>query len=1059
MTVTNVATGVRNSVVTNRQGLYSFPSLLPGTYDLQVSARGFATRLEPQVTLAAQATRQVSVTLNVGGNVQEATVAARPPTLNLNNASLASEVPTTALNNLPVMGQAIYGLMLVMPGVTGTGLLQTSPNTGNTIYNNGIQPQIFAGGQSDESNLFTLNGANITATPVGGSANAIPLPDSVAEMRVSTNNYDAQYGGNTGAVVNVATKSGANQLHGDLYEYHIDNRLSSRSILQSTPGSFVPFRSNEFGGTVGGPIKRNRLFYFGSLDVLRSSGAAGYTVTVETPQFADFVATKFPNTIAATLLKKYGPSPNLALSNVLTLQQYYAIAPGNFYPTLASAEALGFPANLPTVGTGTFTPSGVNNGRQYTGRLDTYFNQQNDHASFYIARAVSPGVSQDPRPAFDGTSYGNSLTLNVNETHVISPEAVNESDLGFSRPVGGVNNPASALAVPGISVGGIYGYGGNGGFEFSPGDFEQNSYQWNDMVTMIEGRHSIKVGAGFRRWEDNANFTGIYQRGDYGFSNLIDFSQDQPFDSYWQGANPATGGPASQVRDYRGTDADVFINDSWKATAHLSINAGLRWEFFSDPTEAHGQQQNFLFGPGADFTQRVANGRAALVTGLYSHARRNDFAPRFGFSWNPAGWSRWVLRGGVGVFFDRPENQIYTDNRTDPPLFTLPNFGVPYGTPVAYGLCTPTSVYNVNCPTNPLLKQITLNAQGGIEAPVNGVEALIPETLYGTTAVFQTAYTENWNFGVQYQLADGLVAEADYIGDVGRHLYLSTDVNRIAGDVDPMTGALTRPNPNFNDIELSMPVGYSSYNGLSLGLHGRVRGVTLAGYYTWSRALDLCSSHLEGNCSIAELNNIAGSWGPADFNAAQHVGAYAVWDVPRLAHAGVLAAALDGWQANTVVTLQSGLPFSAVCGAGWALASTGANCDYNYDGYGADRPSLAGPLAMNARNENDYLNTGLFPAGTGQFGTEFVAPPPGQEGNVSRNAFHGPGLANVDFGLNKRFRASERWTVQIGAQAFNLFNRVNLGQVDGNINDASFGKVTNIAGNPRTIQLLAKILF
>ncbi len=1054
VTATNAATAVSLKTTTNSRGFYSFPSLLPGNYSVTVSASGFETLEQNNVPLHAQESQQLSVQLKLGMTTKTVTVNAAPAALNLNEASLSQIVPTNALTVLPMMGQAILSLTTVAPGVTGTGTLQNSPNTSNDVFNSNVAPAVNAGGRSTESNLFTLNGSNITATPVGGTANAMPLPDSVSEMRISTNNYDAAYGGNAGMVVNVETKSGSNQFHGDLFEYHTDSGIDSRNVFQSTPGSYFPFRRNEFGGTIGGPILKDRLFGFFSIDDLQSSGASSGVFAFETPQFASFVQSQFPNSIAAKLLKNYGPQPNIALSNVETLAQYYKSNPGFFYPTIQSAQALGFSPNMPAVGTGAFTPLGTRTGLQWTVRPDLYFNQQKDHLFFYLNRTTETSAIEDPRPGFNGTSPSNGLTMNLDEVHTFSSNIINESSLGFYRPYGAVLNPPSALDVPGVTVNGIWGWGGNGGFEFSPGDFVQNTYEWNDIVTMIKGAHTLKVGFGYRRFEDNANFTGIYQRGDYFFNNLVDFSQDKPFSSTFQAVDPSTGLPTSQVRGYRGTESDTFVNDAWKATPNLTLNLGLRWDYFGNPYEAHGQQENFIFGPGNDFVQRLASGSAQVVPNLFQSARWNNLAPRFGFAWNPHFASKFVLRGGFGIFYDRPENQVYTNNRTNPPLFAVPNFGIPTGTPIAYGLCNATSTFNLNCPENPVLNQVKLTPTNGIEAPINGVETLIPVTVTGTTRQFPDAYSENWNLGVQYALTNETIAEVDYIGDVGRHFYLSTDINRVP--LDNVNGLLKRPNPNFADIELSMPVANSNYNALSMGLrHTASHGMTFSAYYTWSHSFDLCSILAQGACVIPNFQNIQSNYAPSDFDARHHVAGLLTWDIPTRFQAGTLRGRVfNNWQLGTVTTLQSGLPFSVVCAAGFP------NCDYNLDGYSPDRPSVTGPvkLAGGTPGEQQYLS-GIFPPGSGQFGTQFFAPPKGQEGNLGRNTFRGPGLADVDFSFDRRFVIHENLNLEFGAQAFNLFNRVNLGNVDGGMTDTTFGQVTSVLGNPRTIQFVAKFLF
>jgi hypothetical protein len=1063
VSATNTATNVTETTTTDSRGYYAFPSLPLGDYVLRVEKQGFQTLVQSNITLHAQVMQQLSPVLQVGNVTETVTVTSAPPPLDYASASMAQLVPTNAVASLPLLGLLPYDLLTVAPGVTGAGTLGGTVNTTNDVVANGQYLNINAGGRSYESNLFMINGSNTTDTPVGGSAAAAVLPDALAEMRVSTNDYDAQYGGQAGMIVNLSSKSGTNQYHGDLFEYHMDNALSSRNVFQSNPASVYAWRRNEFGGTFGGPIVKHRLFFFGSLDELRTNGASSGVYTFETPEFASFVASQFPNSIAANLVKNYPYQSGITLSNVETLSEYYQNYPGYYYPTLASAEALGFSPDLPVLGIGAWTPKGPRHGYNWTIRPDYFFNQQKDHLYYYAQRSSDVRANEDPRPAFEGTGTYFTDAMNLNEVHTFSPSVINESVLGYYRTFGGETAPSSALKIPGVAVGGIWGFD-SGGYPFAPANYVQNVTNWNDMITIIKGAHTFKMGYGIRRWEDNANFTGPYTIPYYYMVNLVDFSQDVPYQSSEQGIDPETGQSTSQVRGYRATEQDVFVNDSWKVKPDLTVSLGLRWDYFGNPFEATNKQENFLFGSGSDFEERVANGTAAVVPALYANARHDNFAPRVGFSWNPSLAKKFVLRGGFGIFYDRPSNQIYTNNRANMPLFAVPTFGVPTGTPVRYGYCTPTSTYNVSCPENPLVSQVSVNSSGGLIVPINGVETPIPTEQFGTTRQFPVAYSENWNFGVQYLISSNLVGEVDYIGDVSRHNYMSTDINRIDGDENPTTGQLTRPNPNFADVELSQPVANSNFNALSIGLRrNAAKGVTLSAYYTWSRAFDYCSDYLQSNCGIPDISDIRANYAPANFDVHHHLAGYATWEIPAVwtSNSG-LSRVFSHWKLSGVATLQSGMPFTATCNAGFS-----AGCDYNLDGYGNDRPNRVGSVqfASNYPSRHSY-ETGIFQPGSGQFGTQFYAPngygTPSyvpQEGNLGRNTFRGPGLADVDFGIGRNFPFAERYSLEFGGQAFNLFNRVNLGGPDGGMADPTFGMSTGILGNPRAFQFFAKVHF
>ena len=461
----------------------------------------------------------------------------------------------------------------------------------------------------------------------------------------------------------IVTKSGTNQLHGSLFEYHTNNKLTARNEFQNAPnpitGRILPvFRRNEFGGSVGLPIRKDHTFVFGSWDELNSSQAVGSLATVEAPQFTDFMKANFPNRIAAGLLTSYPAqvAPNAPPRTVSDVMQSSGLG------ACAGTNALGMPCNMPLLQTGVLSASAPRDGRQWNIRVDQIFGNGMDrlYANFYRMTVISNSISV--RPAFTTSPPAETDFANLNYTHTFSPSFINVAAFGFTRNYG--ESPLNHPSVPAINISGLSGFGGGWG----PAGFVQNDFHWRDLASFNRGSHSFKAGFDIYRDQDNAPFTGPTLRPSFSFANIFDFAQDKPFAEDNINFDPRNGGPPFQDYGFRSTTYGFFVQDDWKVRSNLTLNLGLRWDFSGNPTMNVNRLTNIELGPGNTFQERIAGAKVIPVDKMFSNLKIAHLAPRFGFAWDPTKTGKISVRGGWGIFYDRWPNKVWSDTtRGNPP--------------------------------------------------------------------------------------------------------------------------------------------------------------------------------------------------------------------------------------------------------------------------------------------------------------------------------------------------------------------------------------------------------
>jgi hypothetical protein len=1045
------STGIERTVETSESGYFRISSLPAATFTITIRAGGFKTT-QQEVTLEVAQIRTLNLALELGAQTAEVVVTTEAPQIESAQASVSNQIDKRRVADLPLVGRNFYTLVVLTPGVTGlpSGGGQAYAQATGDVFSAEYGVNLNGNGQRAESNGFLVDSANVGATPRGGVTNVNPAADTVQELRVSVNNYSAEYGRNSSVLVNVVTKNGTNDFHGSLGLFHTNNRLQARTFTQTE----VPvFRRNEANWTFGGPIVKNKTHFFAGMDILRSGVGTGFQARAVTPNFIDFMRQRFPNNISTFVMTTF--LDQLQASRVeQTAGDVLAGKDIDCGSELITTRLGQMPCNFPMTKVGSFEQTLPRDGIQWNARVDHQFNNGKDriYGNFYrttnqLVTFGTPSVYPDfttIQPQY--TNYGN-----LSHTHIFSPNLLNEMAFGATRAYG--EAPLAHGEIPLLNVPGIAAYGTG----FSDATFIQNNFEWRDMMSYNRGSHSFKFGFRYAKddaWKGGAKFANVFTRPQFTFNDLFDFAADDPFSESNIGFNPQTG--ENKGVDFRPyfTSLGTFFNDDWKARPNLTITLGLRWEAFYAPGDYDDFFTRMEFQGGNSFQERIANA-ASINAPPLKGTDLNNFAPRIGVAWDPTREGKMSIRAGVGVFYDRFAGQFFHDAQTFAPVFGLATAqkNTPPVVPV-YGLSA-TKQGPWQFPVIPNLR-VGLDPKGGLLGVADELSNADPE--------MRTQYSINWSLAVQYAFARDYVIETAYIGSVGRKLYQEYDVNRFNGDL--LDGKLDRLNPNFGVIGYAQANGSSSYHGGTVSVKKRfTKGLDFQAGYTFGKAIDTASSFGRG-LNIYDPLRLFLNRGRADFDVRHKVASSIVYDIPAPRSLDRL---LGGWQIGAITILQSGPPFTVTCGQAFNLGPEDPNnpnsriinrgCDFNADGRSGDplnTPAFGNSLSGLERS--DYMSPNrIFKK------EDFPTPGLGQLGNLGRNTFPSPGFANTDLILAKKtkipwFLGKEGANLLFRAEFFNLFNRVNLDRPVGDWFSSAFGTSTRAFG-ARNVQFGLKIEF
>ena len=1025
---------IATKAVSGSSGEFLFSPVRIGKYELKASKVGFSSVVRSNLSLDVQQRMRVDLTLQVGSVGQSIDVTAESPLLETGTSSVGQVIANKSITELPLNGRDYQQLAVMTSGAVPTGQTSRSPSDFSA---NGTRPL---------SNNFLLDGVDNNSYVLDlqsfSSESMAPSIDALQEFKVQNNNFSAEFGRYGGAVINATIKSGANQFHGVLFEFLRNSALDANNFFNNRAGrDLPPFRQNQFGGTLGGPILRNRLFFFGSYQGTRI--AQGVTAVSVVPT-ANERSGIFSSPVYDPATTRPNPNGSGFIRDLFPGNQI----PANRFDAVGLKLLNTYPLpNVPSSsGNYILNPGNRLTGDQYDNRVDFNISA----SDLFFARyslSDSTGISPGPLPApasgqpqsAESPTTANSAA--IGETHTFSPRIVNEIRAGLNRldtqrlpqvreriiEQFGFQGIPFYSDITGLPAIGVTGYQSLGENSTLPNVKLSQVIQITDGVSIIQGRHSVKVGVDLRYIQSNA-FTPSNTRASLGFSGAFTQNPQSRAATGSGVADLLLGIPSSAglntptVGNLRQRYYGFYLQDDWQVTRKLALNLGLRWDLSSPFWDHHDRMSNFIVERSSpDFGKFVLAGSRgdSIENRALVQFDKTDFSPRFGFAYRPA--AKLVVRGAYGLF------------NVGTPLLGINarlSFNPPFNAGYNYTSDQTLPKFNIATAFPPDALNLTLNQVN------RSIVSFDPNMTNG--------YLHEWNLGVEDEFLPNLLATVTYSASAGHHLPNTRNINQPrpgAGAIQPRS-----PFPQFVNISRFESDSNSIYNSLQAKLERRfASGLTFLLAYTWSHFIDNAQPILDLNGSgIQDSLNMAAERGNSNYDVRHRlVTSYAYelpWGAGRrfLTRKGVIGAIAGGWQLNGILSLQSGNPFTPT------LNFNAANAG------GSQRP--------------DRLASGVIPYGDRTIDRwfdvpAFAAPNGFAFGNSGRNILTGPRLFQWDSSLFRVVSLRENVRLQFRAEFFNILNHPNFGTPNSTIGTKQAGTISSTVTSPRQIQFALKLVF